>query len=135
MAVVKWYEAQVRRTIGTRVDNMLDNIAFGVLAAAKQNIEADDLIDTGFLLNSGYAITPKRDTHGDVITSARLPSSRTGKTVYRFAVIQPPTRRRGSAIVGFAADYAIYPELQRSYLYRALDRADIESVSMASGER
>lgn len=126
---VDWKPAEANRKIASELALALDALATAIEDQAQQNIEDNDQIDTGFLHSSSYVITPLVDTFPNVPVGGQYVSGKTGFSVYRFSTTKPPrTPGKKSAIVGFAAEYALYPELQNSYLYRAVIDIDADEV-------
>jgi hypothetical protein len=128
MAVkIKWYGPTAKKEVDILTGKILGVVADAVLAQAQDNIEQNDQVDTGFMLDSGYVIAPYANTHGNRRPDGTYTSSKTGYNVARSAEPQPPSRDRKAAVVGFSADYTIYPELSRSFLWRALGEIDAEA--------
>jgi hypothetical protein len=126
---VDWNSAGVDAKIADELSFVLDALAFEIQNEAERNIEDNHQIDTGFLHDTGYIITPLHDTFGAVPSGGQYVSSKTGVSVWRLSRAKPPApQRKKSAIVGFAADYALYPELQNSYLYRAIDSINTDEI-------
>ncbi len=119
---VVWYGDKVRREVQDDINRALTAVALQIEAQAKVEITNNRQIDTGFLRNTGYTIAPERNTFNEVDASGQYTSRRTGQTVRRERVPAPVTPEKGEAIVGFAADYAVYQELRNSFLFRAAER-------------
>lgn len=103
-------------------DALLTKMALVILGQARVNIRENDQIDTGFMTNSGYVVAPGEDGYDKTWPSGQYQSGKTGQTAMaeRAPKQTPP---EGASLVGFAADYAIYQEMARSYLYKALDQS------------
>jgi len=119
---VNWYENNVRVVVEDASADVLNQLAFQVLGQARINIQQNGQIDTGFLLNSGYVVSEKANTFGDTDPSGEYQSRKTGDSVQRNRVDQARTPDDNGAVVGFAADYAIYQEMANSYLFTALEQ-------------
>lgn len=130
---IEWHEPEVRALVEARGNRALTKLAFQVLGQAKINIQQNGQIDTGFMLNSGYVITDSQDTFFDVEPAGYFESKRTGNTVWRETVETPPPREPGEAIVGFAADYALYQELDISFLHAALEVVAAQAGGILTG--
>lgn len=124
---LKWYGPMVKKEVDILTGKLLGAVADAVLAQAQDNIEQNDQVDTGFMLDSGYVIAPYINTHGNRRPDGTYTRSKTGYNVARSAEPQPPRRDKKTALVGFSADYTIYPELARSFLWRALGEIDAEA--------
>lgn len=127
---INWYENDVRLVVEDASAEMVSQLAFQTLGQAQINIQQNGQIDTGFLLNSGYVVSERDDTFGNTDPSGAYPSRKGGGTVQRVRVDQPRTPNdEGGAVVGFAAEYAIYQEMQNTYLYRALEQVAAQGGS------
>jgi hypothetical protein len=127
---VKWNDAKIKKDVLSTMDVNLDFLALDILEKAQDNIEANNQIDTGFLHRSGYVITAVRDTFQNTPPAGEYTSMKTGHKAFRYAAVRPPSRRKGQAIVGFAANYAIYPEIDQSYLFLAVDQVSADDESL-----
>jgi hypothetical protein len=104
---VNWYQHDVMVTVGKAERDFLLALGFQVEAEAKPNVP----VDTGFLRNSSYVngagtntFSPRSD-HGHNTTPEPA---------------QPDDDKE--IVVGFAAEYAVYVEVDQPYLYPALQR-------------
>lgn len=115
---LKWYASNVKATFKRPIQDGLTNVAMLVRRQARRNLTVNGQNDTKFLWNSLYVATPERVTQ--IAPDGDYLSAKTGRMVRREAgqVVQPTE----GAHVGVAADYAIYPELENSYLYRAIEQ-------------
>lgn len=120
-AQVRWYEQDAILYFGEKERKLLSKLALQCEAFAKINIQQNGQIDTGFMLNSTYAITPTESRYGETWESGEYKSSSGGKSVERRRVESLP-QPRDSAAVHCAAEYAIYQEIRQSFLYRALEQ-------------
>lgn len=105
MSEINWYEQDVMLAVEGATQDFLLAMAHQVIAEAKPNVP----VDTGFLRNSDYVIgagtntfTPKHSGDKQTVSS-------------------PPTPQDDEVVAGFAADYAVYQEIQRSFLANALE--------------
>ncbi len=119
---VNWYGNNVQLAVDDASAELIDKLAFQVLGQARINIQQNGQIDTGFMMNSGYVVSDKENTFDDTDPSGAYESRKTGDTVQRDRVDQPPAPDEGGAVVGFAADYAVFQEMVNSYLYTALEQ-------------
>lgn len=120
---LNWFGDKVKRLTQDAIDVMLDDLAHATLERAEANIQANDQIDTGFLRQTGYVESEISSTYSDTPTEEEWVSKRTGQIVSRKAGTAPPARGHDEAIVGFSAEYAIYPELELSFLWAAVEDA------------
>lgn len=95
----------------------LKALALDIEGRAKVIVQQNGQIDTGFMLNTGYSGWEGGNNHGTIWPSGAYTSAKQGATVQRDAA-GPETVNQG-AFVHFAALYAIWQELKRSFLYRA----------------
>ena len=105
---VKWYGNRLQKMLDGAEEQILRKAAMQCVAHAKVNIVQNDQIDTGFMLNSGYMATKGQDTYGQITGQGDKAPKRT------------PLKHM--AIVAFAANYAIFQEMKRSFLYKALEQ-------------
>lgn len=111
-----WKGAQAKPAIRRATAGKLTQVALEVRTQARRNLTENGQRDTDFLWETIYVATPAR--HTPVPPDGKYLSHKTGRMVARNAVsIQHP---KEGAHVGVAADYGLYPELENSYLYRAL---------------
>lgn len=112
---VNWYGNRVKATLKNATDEIMAKAAFHLEAMTKANIVANDQVDTGFLLNSVYAVTDQGSTYGAAksAASAKNPAAEMGP--------EPHLEDGQGAAVGVGASYAVYQEIQQSFLYRALE--------------
>ena len=118
---VKWYGARLQKMLDGAEDRILRKAAMQCVAHAKVNIVQNDQVDTGFMLNSGYMATEREDTYGQI----------------RGDGDKAPKRTAGKhrAIAAFAANYAIYQEASRSFLYKSLEQTAKDLPQIIKAER
>ncbi len=115
--VVNWYEDDVMLVVEGATDEFVSKIAFMVEGEAKVGAP----VDTGFLRNAIYAVTPLGQ--GAAAASGMYRSSAEGRMVERRGVSGTPELGPGEAAVHAAAEYTIYMEMEEAFLWRALERA------------
>ena len=120
---VNWYKQEFEAAIGDTEAEVLDKAALQCLGHARVNIRNNGQIDTGFMVNSGYVLSAQSDSYGSV------PSAGSGGR----APAPRADRGEDEAVVAFAAEYAIYQELRRSFLYRALTQTTREFGGIVKG--
>jgi hypothetical protein len=116
---VKWNGRQLKLRVAAAQELMVDKAAFMVEAECKMNIQANQQIDVGFMLNSVYAITPRRNAYAGAWKSGRYFSARQGQMARR-DLAGPQNPPREGAVVAVGAIYALYQELKMPFLYPAL---------------
>jgi len=124
---LKWYAENVTLLVGKAEDAVLDKAALQTLAHAQVNIQQNDQIDTGFMLNSGYVVSAESDTYNDARSEARAQADR--------EMAPKADLEEGDALVAFGAEYSIYQEASNSFLYRALEsvRNEMRGIIKAAG--
>jgi hypothetical protein len=118
-AQVNWYEDDVILVVDQATDDFVSRIAFHVEGEAKVGAP----VDTGFMWNAIYAITPAGSNRGRAVASAR------GAAADRDLASEPGIGE-GEAAVHAAAEYTIFQEMRRGFLYRALERAQAVAGGM-----
>ncbi len=111
---VRWYEDTVKLKLRNASDAMVDQAAFLVEGQTKVNIRNNGQVDTGFMMNSVYAVTPKADTYGQAQSSAKNAASEKDMA----PKADPP---KNGAVVAVGAEYAIFQEERTAFLYPALE--------------
>jgi hypothetical protein len=99
---------------------ILNEAAIQAESYAKQNIIAQNTIDTGFMLNSTYAILV--DSEGKPAESKTM-TDKHGNRATRESVSGPATDKQSSA-VGCGSNYAIYMELAHPFIGPAADQVE-----------
>lgn len=97
---------------------ILEAVAEGVAIQTMENIRAKGLIDTRFMENSTYYVTPKESTYETLLPDAKYKSQKTGYMVKR---VKSPkqTPKKGEAIVANAAPYFIFWEMKFGLMFQA----------------
>ncbi len=125
-AETKFYTEQVKVVVSEATDLLAEEIAFALEGQAKANIVANDQVDTGFMLNSVYAVTRKSGSgYGQAQgeASARNPD----------AEMAPEVQLSGGAAsaVVVGAEYAVHQENRKSFLYKAAETVARQAGGMA----
>lgn len=108
---VDWYANDVLLVVEGATDELLTQLAFYVEGEAKVNAP----VDTGFLRNAIYTIAPGRNNRDEAQATASALAER---------YLAPlPDLQPHEAAVHAAAEYTIYQEMVRSFLYSALEKA------------
>lgn len=115
---LKWFASNVKATFSKEAQQGLLRVGLLVRRQARRNLTENGQNDTKFLWNSIYVATP--ETRTTIAPDGRYLSTKTGQMVKREAgpIVQPAE----GVHVGVAAEYGIYPELENSYLYRAVEQ-------------
>jgi len=100
-------------------EEMADKVALQIEAQTKVNIQQNGQIDTGFMLNSTYTVSKKRNTYGKTNPNGEYVSQE-GDLVKR--EIAPAVRLPSDALaaVSVGAEYAVYQEVKKPFLYPAV---------------
>jgi hypothetical protein len=120
------YKHDVTLRLEKATDEILTALALQGEGLAKVNIRDNGQIDTGFMMNSVFTITPKGSNYGDAKAAAgrSYRSSKTGAAVDHSDDLAPEPRLPDphSAAIAVGANYAVYQENQNSFLYRAVEQ-------------
>lgn len=112
-----WNDRAFKARLRRASRQVVAELAYWIEAQAKANIVANNQVDTGFMLNSVYAVGPDGDSHySQAQSAAQIQAERE-----MGAEIRPDDN--DSAVVAVGAGYAIYQEADNSFLYRALEQA------------
>lgn len=119
-AQVKLYLDHVKVQVADATQKALEALAFQIEAQTKVNITENGQVDTGFMRNSTFVLTPD-GVQGSPDPSGAYMSDRTGKPEERNLA---PTASLGdaAAAVCVGAEYAIYQEIQQSFLEKAAEQ-------------
>ena len=121
----------VRTTIRGATQKALEAVAFQTEGRAKVKVRDNDQIDTAFMLNSIYTVTPTSSgyTGAKGAAEARTKSGRSGRETDHSGDMAPAQRLPSgvAAAVVVGANYAIYQEVQKSFLYAGAEEAAREA--------
>lgn len=120
MAKINWYKEKAMLAMKDPGRKLLLAYGFQVEANAKVNITDNDQIDTGFMRNSVYVTGAGESTYNNADASGTY-TGKAGDTVQR-NIAPEETPGRDSVYVTVGAEYAIYQEMQESFLYKALEQ-------------
>ena len=113
-----WRKREVMLAVKDATAAGMNKLALRVESEAKQNIVAND--HTGFMLNTVYHVSRLSNSY----PATDAPGTKTGrKSGQQREVDKAPQATLPAkylALVAVGAEYAIYQELQRSFLYLAL---------------
>lgn len=119
---VNWYEEDVELVVNDATDEIVTKLAFFVEGEAKVGAA----VDTGFMRNAIYSITPLGSRRGQTWKSGRYKSRKTGQ-VSQHNLAPEASIEVSEAAVHAAAEYTIYNELREPFLYPALEKAQGEA--------
>jgi len=108
---VNWYNNDVLLRIEGATDELLTQLAFYIEGETKIRMN----VDTGFMRNAVYAITPLANHRTQAQGEARAVADR--------PIASDPDVDAHSAAVHGAAEYTIYQEMINPALYPALEKA------------
>ena len=115
---VNWYGNDVMIAVLGASDELVTSLAFQVEAEAKPNMP----VDTGFMRNATYVIPAGEQPMERGWASGKYKSDATGEMVQRNRVVRSPNLGKHTAGVHMAAEYSIYQEIKKSFLYNALQK-------------
>ena len=122
---VDWYAEDVVLKFTKLTERAVEMAAFRVDALAKLNINKNDQIDTGFMVNSVYVVTAEDSTYattkpdGVYSWSPRKHDGASGEA-HREMAPEAPLPDGKAALVCVGANYAIFQEMANPFLYPAL---------------
>jgi hypothetical protein len=118
---IDWFEEDVALEIAGATQETLRKAAFFLEAEARLNIQRNGQIDTSFMINSSYVVTPDASTYGDTNPTGRYTSAKQAAAVDRERAPAASLPGRQGALVAFAAVYTFWQELQQPFLFPALE--------------
>lgn len=124
---VNWYGERVILRVKDATREILGQLALRGEGLAKENIQANNQIDTGFMLNTVYSVLPDGAASPTWESGQYMDSS--GKLVQRNAGTPAPVGPEAAA-VGCVAEYAVFQELANSFLYRAMEQLVSEGTGI-----
>jgi hypothetical protein len=117
-AVSVYHNRDLRVQVAGAETDILNEAAFQAEALAKQNMVANDSIDTGFALNTIHAIPVGSDGIPGNVTAM---TDSQGRTVVRESADLPGMDAHSSG-VGVGANYGVYIELDKPFLFPAAEQ-------------
>lgn len=117
---VVWKGKEVLLKLQNATADALEAAAFSVEGRAKRNIVNNDQVDTGFMLNSVYAVGQGSDQLDNYVQAQAQAGSKNPDA--DFLSKEKPPADGMTSIVAVGAEYAIYQELRNSFLYLALQQ-------------
>jgi len=126
---VNWYGERVILRVKGASREILSRLALQGSQFAVENIQANNQIDTGFMMGSVYSVAPGSGTSPTWPSGEYLDKS--GKTVTREGGA-PVGAGPDESAFGCVAEYAIHQEMANSFLYRALEQLVSDSGGIIS---
>lgn len=116
-AEVNWKTEQVILRVGKASDEIITQMAMIIADKAGINIANNDQVDTGFMMNSAYGVGPTADGRAKAEANATSRADR--------PLAPEPTLPKGehAGFVHVAAEYAVYQEIMKPFLYPAIEAA------------
>lgn len=120
-AVVTMHLDHVNVIVAKATEEALAKLASQIEGQTKANIADNDQIDTGFMMNSVYAIS-RRDSSYTAADPSGEYRNKVGESVKR--KLAPEERLPNDAAAGVivGAVYAIYQETRDSFLFKAAEK-------------
>ena len=111
-------------------DEALAALALQIEGQTTANIANNNQIDTGFMMNSVYTISRRDSTYKDADPTGEYRSRKTGQQVERKLAPEERLPSDAAAAVIVGAAYAIYQEVQDSFLFKAAEQVarDAEGI-------
>lgn len=111
---MNWYGKTVKARLTEAGKDLAKEIAFTVEANTKVNIVDNDQVDSGFMVNSVYTVLPGEDNYTEAVAAAKARALRK---------MGPKASLDGAdAAVAVGAEYAIFQELHKSFLLKAVEQ-------------
>lgn len=99
-------------------------MALVVEGQAKINVRENGQIDTGFMVNTVYTVGASQNNYAQTWADGEYKSTkRPGEWVDEKKAPEMAPSSDDSAIVAVGAEYAIYQEAAKSFLYKALQQS------------
>jgi hypothetical protein len=126
---VKLYLDEMMTKVNDATEALLSKLALRTEERTKMNIRTNGQIDTGFMVNSIYTITSKGSGYANAASAVNnTHSSKTGREVDHSkdmadaATLDEPL----SSAVVVGANYAVFNEARKAFLYPAASDASRE---------
>ena len=116
----KFYLDHVLIKCAAASDRALEAAALQIEAQVKVNIQRNNQIDTGFMMNSTYVVTPSGSTY-DQTDASGTQFDRFGNVVERNIAPEVPLPGNARAGVVVGAEYAVYQEDKKPFFYPAAE--------------
>ncbi len=101
-----------------RSETYLEAVALQIQAQAKVKIQQNGQLDTGFMVNSVYTLSKRGDTYSSANQSGSYVGKNGKQAVRKIAPKATlPSNAKAATVVG--ADYAVFQEEKKSFLFAA----------------
>jgi hypothetical protein len=118
-AKVNWYTEKVTAQFVGASLKVLSELAFIGEGKAKINITDNDQVDTGFMRASTYAVTPGKSSYTGNVAEAGLHAYEGNALRSAAPAVALPDDH--TCAVAVAAEYAIYQEMQKPFLFPVIE--------------
>ncbi len=118
---VKWRDTELMLLVAKGLDRAVDGIALQVVGHAKNNIERNGQVDTGFMVNSGYVVGQGVNTYAP----ANVEDKR---------ALSPQSAPENGAVAGFAAEYSLINETKKPFLWTAVEQTAAQAPGIVAKE-
>jgi len=125
---IDWYKNKAVLAIDKRFAKAAVQIAHRIEERTKVNISeapgasGQGLIDTGFMINSVYVVTPEGSSYDQANQSGQY-ENREGQMVERRIAPEIKLHQYAAAMVAVGAEYAIYQEIEHGFFIKAIEAA------------
>lgn len=129
---IDWRTDKVRLVVGEAFDQSIGNIALRIEEHTKINIQdapganGQGLVDTGFMLNSVYAVLKDGFSNYDQTNPSGSYTNQEGDPVERRIAPRKTLSGGASALVAVGADYAIFQEIKHAFFFKAIEETSRE---------
>ena len=110
-----WDTKHIKMIVRGATDKLLNEIAVTGQGYTRVNIRDNGQIDTGFMINSVFVVTPKTDDYYDASVNAHERNE-------DVSMGERPRIGENEAVIGVGAEYAIYQEAANSFLWKAAEQ-------------
>lgn len=125
-ADVVFYLDKILVKVEEAAKQSLEAIAHQIEGQAKANVVANDQVDTGFMNNAIYVVTPDHNSYNNTWSSGRYaqnPQKHGGQSGRPKRKLSPMVDvKQNQAAVVAGAEYAIFQETKKSFLFRAAEQ-------------
>jgi len=119
---INFFTEEVILAVDKVVSDGLAEVALEIQGQAVLNIRSNNQIDTGFMMNSGYVLANNgTDTYSHLQTHG-VYSGKSGDSQWRELADRADLPDGVEALVAFGANYAIYQEAAKPFLFKAANQ-------------
>lgn len=116
---INFFVEEVILLVEKVVADGLANVALEIQGQAVLNIRSNNQIDTGFMMNSGYVVAKNGTDTYSKLQSSGVYSGKSGDNLRRELADRADLPEGVEALVAFGANYAIYQEAAKPFLFKA----------------